>query len=121
MIEKTSPDTYLLSGPGYVADIQLKSSYSPPVMPLTPDMGGNNGKETRLNYGMGDQAKSTLIWSWGTNNCLPNEREQLIAENNLVGQIIKTKRTITLGSGLMFYRVRYEGEKEIKEFVDEPS
>ena len=53
-----------------------------------------------------------IIW-WGEKNTLPDERELLIKNNNIVPQLIKTQRNIVLGGGLMAYREEYiEGEDE---------
>ena len=58
------------------------------------------------------QATGTVVISdkgenmieWGYNNTLPDEREDLIANNNIVPQLLATKRNIILGQGLKAYR-----------------
>ena len=50
---------------------------------------------------------------WGNKNRLPSEREILISNNNIVPQLIATKRNIILGSGLMAFVRRYEDGKVI--------
>jgi hypothetical protein len=69
------------------------------------------------------QATGTVVISdkgenmieWGYNNTLPDEREDLIANNNIVPQLLATKRNIILGQGLKAYRENYvNGEKQIE-------
>lgn len=66
---------------------------------------GNNGKAMRITYGAD---KSAEIWTWGKNNLLPQEREALVLDNNIVPELIATKRDITVGQGLFCYRERFE-------------
>ena len=58
---------------------------------------------------------------WGKNNCQPQEREALVKENPLVGELLKAKRNLALGSGLVAYRKKFENGEETKEFVEIPS
>ena len=67
------------------------------------------------------QDRGTHVVFWGNNNSLPEEREALVGANNIVPQIIRTKRDIILGGGLMNYREIYEGDKRIIEEVPMPS
>jgi len=119
--QKQKQSEHVITGPHHVALVEINSAYSPPVTPDTPDVGGNCGKETRLNYGEGQAAQSALIWSWGKNNLLPNEREQLVMENNILGELISTKQTVSVGAGLLYYRLSYQDGKEVKELVEEPT
>lgn len=48
---------------------------------------------------------------WGEKNALPEEREFLIGNNNIVPQILRTKRDLIIGGGMMAYRERYEVER----------
>lgn len=82
----------------------------------TPWMGGNNGRLIKVTYD-DDQHE---MWSWGDDNLLPQQREHLVQENNIVGELLATKQQVTLGAGLMFYRIRYDQGKEIKEEVEKP-
>ncbi len=67
----------------------------------------------RITYGNGGSAD---IWSWGANNLLPQEREALVLDNNIVPELMATKRDITVGGGLMCYRERFvEGKRSIEE------
>lgn len=50
---------------------------------------------------------STIVF-WGENNALPEEREYLIGNNSMAPQIIRTKRDLILGGGLMAYTEHYE-------------
>lgn len=112
-IEKIG-NSYLTSMPGGVALVEFKGAKKTPVT------GGNNGKEIRIPYGDAPESSSVAIWSWGDNNLLPQEREQLVQENNIVGELISTKQTVTVGAGYQFYRLRYEDGEEIKDLVEEP-
>jgi hypothetical protein len=60
------------------------------------------------------------IWYWGRNNILPYEREELVMQNNIVPELISTKRGIVLGAGLGAYRERFEDGERIKEWVETP-
>jgi hypothetical protein len=51
---------------------------------------------------------SHRIVFWGENNALPEEREYIIGNNNIVPQIIRTKRDLIIGGGMMAYTERYE-------------
>jgi len=67
------------------------------------------------------------IMSWGADNTLPQQRELLVRSNNVVGELIATKRDITLGSGMYAFKKRFENDpqtgqrKVIKEEVEIPS
>lgn len=65
----------------------------------------------------GDPAK---IFSWGLKNDLPHRREALVKSNNIVGELLKTKRDITVGRGLIAYRRVFEDGKKRMEQVEIP-
>lgn len=67
--------------------------------------------------GMGN---SEIVF-WGDRNELPEYREALLRENNIVPQIIRTKRDIILGGGMICYQERYEDGKRIVEEVMMPT
>lgn len=75
------------------------------------------GKEKTIPIG----GKSVKVMAWGAKNTLPNEREDLIRDNGILGELIKTKRDFTIGGGLVPYRSKWENGKEIKEYMDTPS
>lgn len=85
--------------------------------PSVTDRPGNGGKDTRVTFGK-DQVAT--IRSWGNNNLLPQEREALVLDNNIVPELMATKRDITIGQGLMCYTERFESGKRIIEEVDMP-
>lgn len=87
---------------------------------VVPDIGGNGGKARTINIGKNGN-EQVKIWQWGTDNDLPNQREQLVRENNIVGELLATKRTVTIGGGPVFYRFKYVDGKEVKEYVDTPA
>ena len=66
-------------------------------------------------------ATPARVMTWGDDDQLPNYREQLVAENNIVPSLLATRRDITIGRGLMAYTVaivdgvRTETEVEIPE------
>lgn len=55
-----------------------------------------------------------IIKYWGGNNLLPQERELLVSDNNIVGSLIQTKRDITLGVEPMAYMERFEKDSKGK-------
>lgn len=65
----------------------------------------------------GGQAR---IMEWGANNDLPDMRERLVADNNIVPSLLATRRDITLGHGLFAFKERYEREGDrYKRIIDE--
>jgi len=65
--------------------------------------------------------KDYNIALWGKNNTLPAERELLISNNNIVPQLIATKRNIILGNGLMAYKEMFEDGKRRIERLEMPT
>lgn len=59
---------------------------------------------------------------WGANNNLPQFREQLVMQNNIVPALLKTKRDITFGLGLFPYKkvFKSDGGKPNIEEVEMP-
>jgi hypothetical protein len=55
------------------------------------------------------------VMEWGKDNQLPNYREVLVADNNIVPSLMATRRNITLGRGLMAYKeeIDEKGEEKI--------
>jgi hypothetical protein len=47
---------------------------------------------------------------WGKKNDLPQFREQVVGDNNIVGSLIQTKRDIYTGTGLYAYRVDFKSD-----------
>jgi hypothetical protein len=64
--------------------------------------------------------KERKIAFWGEHNQLPQEREFILQDNNIVPELIITKRGIILGKGIEAYRIRYESGKKIREIVEMP-
>lgn len=59
--------------------------------------------------------------SWGKSNLLCDEREALISENNIIPQLLKTQRNITMGTGIFCFNELHEnGKRKIVE-VEAPS
>lgn len=85
--------------------------------PSVTNQPGNGGKEMKVPYGNGQIG---AIWSWGKDNLLPQVREALVLDNNIVPELMGTKRDITVGGGLMAYRERFEAGKRIIEEVPIP-
>jgi hypothetical protein len=55
------------------------------------------------------------IKMWGNKNDLPEYRDDMIGDNNIIGELIDTKRNIALGNGLMAYENEYvDGSKKMK-------
>jgi len=72
------------------------------------------GKKLRVsNY----KGKNNVIKAWGSDNLLPNRREAILMDNNVLGSIMTTKRDIILGTGLKPY---IEIINDKKERVQEP-
>lgn len=61
------------------------------------------------------------IKKWGSKNTLPNEREELLMENNLIGAIISAKTDILLGQGLYAYKEHYDKGERVRIPVEMPA
>lgn len=114
MIEQLSERIY------HLKDGHALVSFSTPSVTTKP---GNSGKAIKITFGDGQAAE---IWSWGRNNLMPQEREALVLDNNIVPELIATKRDITVGGGLFCYRERFEPDADGKmtrviEEVDRPA
>ena len=57
----------------------------------------------------------TKIKYWGNKNLLPDSRDKLLMESNIVGQLIRKKGDILIGQGLQAYREVYQDGKKIIE------
>lgn len=106
-------ETFEVTGRAWIGDDGLKIDN----LAITPLTGGNGLSESKVNIG----EKSYTIMQWGKDNNLPDERELLIQENNIVGELLATKRTIHLGAGLYFYRKEYVNGEEKKVAVEKPN
>ena len=111
-IQPVGTDSFYLPGSSALISLSDRST-----TPEVTNRSGNGGKEMQITYGE-SQAK---IWSWGKNNLLPQEREALVLDNNIVPELMATKRDITIGGGLMWYTERFEGGKRIIEEVEAPA
>lgn len=60
------------------------------------------------------------IMQWGAKNTLPQEREDLVRNNGILGELMKTKRDFTIGGGLVAYRSVWENGKERKDYIATP-
>lgn len=73
------------------------------------------------NVSVGDNGQKRMV-QWGSNNCEPSERALLIEDNHNVGRLLKKRRNMILGSGMMLYKVRYEWDDKsgkYKRIIDE--
>lgn len=60
------------------------------------------------------------IYKWGSRNDLPTYREKMIMDNNIIGEMINTKRAIVLGQGLQAHTVTYADGKKVVTPVEMP-
>lgn len=107
---KITPDSYYLPGGSALITFARQT-------PEVTDRAGNGGKEMRIKVGN----KDVKIQTWGKNNLLPQDREALVLDNNIVPELMATKRDITVGGGLMCYREIFEGGKRRIEEVEMPA
>ena len=68
-----------------------------------------------------ENKKDANIKAWGKGNRQPWEREQLIMDNNIVGELLKTKRDIILGGGLQAYRDVYRDGEKTMDLLETPA
>lgn len=76
-----------------------------------------------------NMAGGVKVKAWGKRNDLPFYRDQILSDNNVIPELLSTKRDIALGAGLMCYREVFEDGKkvisyeaipdEIQEWLDE--
>lgn len=67
---------------------------------------------------MGEKKGQANIMGWGEDNKLPNYRERLIGENNIIPSLLSVRRDIILGQGIMAYRRRFENGTRVLEEVE---
>jgi len=118
--KRTEEITVMVNPRAGIAEIYNFNPAPGATPPVAADFGGNNGKELRITYGKGEAAQSVKLWTWGYNNLLPNERESLLMENNLVAELIATKMALVQGSGRYYFRRSRVDGKEVIEEVDPP-
>jgi len=63
---------------------------------------------------------STRIRSWGAANNIPQFREQVVMENNIVPSLLATKCDITLGGGLYAYKEVFQADGGKRNTVEVP-
>lgn len=64
----------------------------------------------------GEGKQSARIRQWGKKDTMPQLREGLVNESNIVPALIQTKRDMILGAGLMAFREEFtDGERQIVE------
>lgn len=68
-----------------------------------------------------DGSASVDIMVWGKDNDLPQVRERLIGDNNIVPALVERKRNIITGNGIWAYKKRLERQTDgsMKTFQDE--
>jgi hypothetical protein len=105
IVEELSPTLAYLPGSGAVVSFTEKKD-------TVTDRSMNMGKKMPITVG----EQKVDIWSWGKDNLLPEKRELLVQDNNIVPELMATKRDITVGGGLMCYRERFvDGKRQIEE------
>ena len=57
--------------------------------------------------------KKGQVAFWGKNNDLPQRREDLIQDNNIVGQLIRTNRDILIGGGIGYFKKEIQKGEEV--------
>lgn len=60
------------------------------------------------------------VKTWGRRNDLPNYRDELLCDNNIIGTLINTKRNILLGNGLIAYKEKFVDGAKKREVVEIP-
>ena len=116
-----SADLQKFSGPGWSAfpdsgilmTEDIRVTHSAKTSPI--------GKPMAI-PGMSDAKERAM--SWGFDDMLPNFREQLVSENDIVPSLLATKRDILVGGGIMAYTKEYvetaQGRKEVRHEVAIP-
>jgi hypothetical protein len=68
-----------------------------------------------------NMAAGKKIKQWGNKNDLPQYRDQILCDNNIIGELLDTKRNIAIGHGLMAYNDVYTDGKKDMEVVEMPA
>lgn len=102
-----------LSGDSYL----LKDQETLITFTNFPVDGEDEGSLVKIRTGGDDMPE---IWYWGKANDLPTRREAIVRNNNIVGQLIGTKRNIVLGNGLVAFKEHFEDGEIRKEYVPYP-
>jgi len=93
-------------------DVHMLSDGRPALVTYTMDR--------HEHYSVTRTATNAEYVSHGKHDNLPVLIEELICDNNIVPTIIKTRRNLLIGQGLMAYKPRYEDGELIKDRVDMP-
>lgn len=96
MKEKIGPGTYV------VAEGQAVVQFSTKL-----DDNFDKGSTKKIQAPGGAMGAIEIMY-WGADNDLPQQRETLVSDNNVVPSLIERKRNILIGQELYGYRVRYE-------------
>lgn len=107
-IEKLSANTYVVGEGAAIVQFSTK---------LDDDF--DKGSTKKINPPGG--GAGIEIMYWGKENDLPQQREDLVADNNIVPSLIERKRNILIGQDIMPYRTRYEtgADGKTKKIIEE--
>lgn len=111
------------NGPTKTYDIIMTAS-GPLTVPGDSNMialQSHINKEDYTKVGSVGYGSTGKIAFWGEDNQLPQRREALILDNNIVGQLIATKREITLGGGIYTYRTEWKDGQEVEIPIETPT
>ena len=86
------------------------------LITFAKDNRDNIGKEGFIQV----QGQNIPIFKWGSRNDLPTYREKMIMDNNIIGEMINTKRAIVLGQGLQAHTTTYTDGKKVVTPVEMP-
>jgi hypothetical protein len=107
-IERINGNTYIVGEGAAIVQFSTK---------LDDDF--DKGETKKVNPPGGGGAVEIMYW--GKDNDLPQQREALVADNNIVPSLIERKRNILIGQDIMAYTTRYEltPEGESKKVIEE--
>ena len=67
-----------------------------------------------------NMAGGRIIKMWGNRNDLPHYRDMVLRDNNIIPELLDTKRNIALGHGLIAYREVFVDGAKTTEYVEMP-
>lgn len=97
-----------------ISDRVFYSSKNKAIYEFNVDDHPDIGKVKKVKSLKTDKGGEVEIKFWGADNELPQRREELVRQNNIMGELIEKKALILLGRGLQQFREDFQDGKEVR-------